>query len=91
MRKYIVYRRVSTTEQHKSGLGLAAQARDIDLFLQNYSDVPFEVLATHQDVGSSADNGRPELQKAIAHAKKHNAEPLVAELDCLLPRGVEDR
>ncbi len=88
MRRYVVYLRVSTNEQGKSGLGIEAQQRDIDLFLSSYSDVPFEVLGTFQDVGSGADNGRPELQKAMALAKKAKAELLVAKLD-RLSRDVE--
>jgi DNA invertase Pin-like site-specific DNA recombinase len=83
MRKYVVYLRVSTQEQGRSGLGLEAQQRDIEIFLQNYSEVPWEVVATYQDIGSGADNGRPELTKAIAHAKKAGAELLVAKLDRL--------
>jgi DNA invertase Pin-like site-specific DNA recombinase len=86
MSKYVTYVRVSTKEQGKSGLGLEAQARDVELFLTGYSDVPHEVIASFQDIGSGADNGRPELQKAIAHAKKHNAELLVAKLDRLSRR-----
>ncbi|RWG82879.1 MAG: DNA invertase [Mesorhizobium sp.] len=86
MRRYVVYLRVSTKEQGKSGLGLEAQQRDIELFLQNYSDVPYEVVATFQDIGSGADNGRPELQKAIALAKKQGAELLVSKLDRLSRR-----
>ena len=83
MRKYVCYLRVSTQEQGRSGLGLEAQQRDIELFLTNYSDVPWQVLGTFQDVGSGADNGRPELQKAIQLAKQHGAELLIAKLDRL--------
>ena len=74
MRRYVTYIRVSTKEQGKSGLGLEAQQRDIDLFLQNYSDVPWEIIGAFQDVGSGADNGRPELQKALALVRKTGAE-----------------
>src|SRR5262245_55571567 len=64
MRRYVTYIRVSTAEQGRSGLGLEAQQRDIELFLQNYSEVPWEVIGSFSDVGSGADNGRPELQRA---------------------------
>ena len=86
MRRYVTYVRVSTKEQGKSGLGLAAQQRDIDLFLQNYSDVPWEVIGAFQDVGSGADNGRPELQKALELVRKTGAELLVAKVDRLSRR-----
>ncbi|WP_292216252.1 recombinase family protein [Mesorhizobium sp.] len=52
---------------------MEAQQGDIELFLQNYSDVPYEVVTTFQDIGSGADNGRPQLQKAIALAQKQGA------------------
>lgn len=86
MRKYVTYFRVSTAEQGKSGLGLEAQARDIALFLTGYSEIPYEIVGSYEDIGSGADNGRPELQKAIAHAKKHGAELLVSRLDRLSRR-----
>ena len=83
MKKYVIYRRVSTQEQGRSGLGLEAQDRDMSLFLDNYSDTPFEVLGTFTDVLSGADAHRPELDKAIALAKRTGAELLVAKLDRL--------
>lgn len=83
MKQYVVYLRVSTEEQGKSGLGLEAQQRDIDLFLSNYSDVPYEVLATFTDILSGKNADRPELGKAIALSKKTGAEMLVAKLDRL--------
>jgi DNA invertase Pin-like site-specific DNA recombinase len=85
-RKYVTYVRVSTAEQGKSGLGLEAQTRDIRLFLENYSEVPWEIVGEFKDIGSGADNGRPELAKAIALAKKRKAELLVARLDRLSRR-----
>lgn len=83
MRRHVTYTRCSTAEQHKSGLGLEAQQRDIKLFLENYSDVPWEVIGAFSDTGSGADNGRPEFAKAVALAKKAGAELLVAKLDRL--------
>ncbi|MFG6602251.1 MULTISPECIES: recombinase family protein [unclassified Sulfitobacter] len=82
-KKYVIYRRVSTAAQGESGLGLEAQDRDIALFLNNYSDVPFEVLSIFTDVLSGANAHRPELQKAIEQAKKEGAELLVSKLDRL--------
>ncbi|WP_394198707.1 recombinase family protein [Litoreibacter albidus] len=85
MQEYVIYRRVSTKEQGKSGLGLGleAQQRDIDLYLQNYSDVPFEILGTFTDVLSGGNNDRPELAKAMELARKTGAELLVSKLDRL--------
>ncbi|WP_171186481.1 recombinase family protein [Ruegeria sp. HKCCC2117] len=83
MKQYVTYRRVSTTEQGRSGLGLEAQTRDIDLFLANYSDEPFEVIGEFTDVLSGTDNERPQLTKAITLAKQAGAELLVAKLDRL--------
>jgi DNA invertase Pin-like site-specific DNA recombinase len=83
MKQYVVYTRVSTEDQGRSGLGLAAQERDIRIFLDAFSDVPYEVLAEFRDVQTGKDNDRPELAKAIAIAKRTGAELLVAKLDRL--------
>jgi DNA invertase Pin-like site-specific DNA recombinase len=86
MKKYVTYRRVSTAEQGKSGLGLDAQTRDIDLYLTTYSDTPYEVIGEYVDLISGMDDARPELAKAIAQAKATGAELLVAKLDRLSRR-----
>lgn len=83
MIRYVTYKRVSTKEQGRSGLGLAAQERDIRLFLTSYSSEPWEVIGEFLDVQSGADDSRPELDKAIALAKKDKAMLLVAKLDRL--------
>lgn len=86
MRKYVTYMRVSTAEQGRSGLGLESQKRDISIFLDTYSDVPFEVIGEFTDVLSGTDDDRPELKKAIDLAKKTGADLLVAKLDRLSRR-----
>lgn len=83
MKQYVTYLRVSTEDQGRSGLGLAAQERDINIFLEAFSDVPFEVLAEFRDIQTGKDNDRPELAKALALAKRTGAELLVAKLDRL--------
>ena len=80
MRKFVTYKRVSSQEQSKSGLGLEAQERDIQLFLENYAETPFEVVGEFVEVHSGSDNDRPQLNAAIALAKKENAVLVAANL-----------
>ncbi|WP_170372384.1 recombinase family protein [Ruegeria arenilitoris] len=86
MRRYVTYMRVSTAKQGRSGLGLDAQERDIDLFLENYSDVPYEIVCGFVDIESGTDDDRPELKKAIEVAKREGAELLISKLDRLSRR-----
>src|SRR5687767_12155078 len=81
--KYVLYYRVSTEEQGKSGLGLEAQHRDISLYLESYSPTPWEIVGEFTEVESGANSDRPELAKAIALAKKAKATLLVSKLDRL--------
>ena len=83
MQRFVVYTRVSTKKQGDSGLGLDAQQRDIQIFLDSYSEVPWEVIARFQDVESGTRSDRPELAKARALAKSEGATLLVAKLDRL--------
>lgn len=84
--RYVTYKRVSSKEQGRSGLGLDAQARDIKLFLENYSETPYEVLQEFVEVQSGTDDSRPQLIAAIALAKKERAVLVVAKLDRLSRR-----
>ena len=86
MNKFVLYRRVSSKEQKKSGLGLEAQERDIKLFLENYADTPYEVIGEFIEVQSGKDNERRELNAAIALAKKKKAILCVSKLDRLSRR-----
>ncbi|MER9316481.1 recombinase family protein [Mesorhizobium sp. M0659] len=83
MNKYVSYRRVSTADQGHSGLGMDAQKRDIKLFLENYSEVPFAIVGEFEEVQTGKDDGRPELAKALDLVRKTGAELLVAKLDRL--------
>lgn len=83
MRQYVIYTRVSTAEQGRSGLGLEAQQRDIQLFLTNYSEVPWEITGEFQDVQSGGDDDRPQLRAALEQCRRTGAELLVAKLDRL--------
>jgi DNA invertase Pin-like site-specific DNA recombinase len=83
MKQFVVYYRVSTRRQGDSGLGLDAQRRDIDLYLDTYAEVPFEVIGEFTDMKSGKDDDRPELWKAIELAEKKGATLLVAKLDRL--------
>lgn len=83
MIRYVTYRRVSTKEQGRSGLGLEAQDRDIKLYLETYSPEPWEVIGEFLEVQSGSEDDRPELSKAIDLAKREKAVLLVAKLDRL--------
>lgn len=83
IKSYVTYRRVSTKDQGKSGLGLDAQDGDIRLYLEGYSEQPFEIIGSFTDVASGGNDDRPELTKALHMARSQGAELLVAKLDRL--------
>ncbi|MDN5925865.1 MAG: recombinase family protein [Hyphomicrobiales bacterium] len=83
MKQYVIYTRVSTEDQGRSGLGLEAQRRDIDIFLANFSEEPWEVIGEYQDVLSGKDDDRPQLAAALKKARETGAELLIAKLDRL--------
>jgi DNA invertase Pin-like site-specific DNA recombinase len=79
-KQFVIYLRVSTAEQQRSGLGIEAQVRDIDLYLATQEA---EVLGRFTDTGSGADDDRPELLKALKLVRKTGAELLISKLDRL--------
>ena len=84
MEEAIGYLRVSTAEQGRSGLGLAAQRHDIEAFALREG---FAVSSWHQDVqtGAGADALllRPALATALKEAKSTRRPLIVSRLDRL--------
>ena len=82
--KAIIYTRVSTKEQGKSGLGLESQLATLQEFCNTEN---YEVLAHYSEVetgsGKDALDKRPILAKALQHAKKEGAVLMVSKLDRL--------
>ncbi len=83
---FVVLLRVSTTKQGSDGNGIAAQRRDIQLFL-NQQENP-RVIAEHVEVISGGKEDRPVMQEAIRAAKKHKCPLLIQKVD-RLTRDVE--
>ncbi len=80
MTTYVAYARVSTAKQGRSGLGLEAQEAAINAFLKP-EDTLLAPLYVEVESGKKTD--RPELAKALRHAKLTGATLLVAKLDRL--------
>lgn len=84
MTSYVTYCRVSTKSQGRSGLGLDAQQRDIDIFLSLQKNP--QVISSIIEIESGKDHGnRPKLQEAIDLSRKTGATLLVSKL-CRLSR-----
>ena len=82
--KAIIYTRVSTAEQGKSGLGLQAQFDAVNEFCKSEG---IEVIDHYEETetgkGFHAIDQRPQLAQALAKAKKEGASLVVAKLDRL--------
>jgi DNA invertase Pin-like site-specific DNA recombinase len=84
MKDAIGYLRVSTKEQGRSGLGLAAQRFDIENFGKREG---FSVTAWHQDIQTGAGKDplllRPGLATALKEARAARCPLIVSRLDRL--------
>lgn len=78
--KIISYIRVSTDRQGRSGLGLEAQIASINTYAAQNEG---EIIETYREIESGKRNDRPELAKALAHARKAKATLVIARLDRL--------
>src|SRR2546422_7041456 len=83
--KIIAYYRVSTKQQGASGLGLEGQHAAVEAYARQTGA---RIVAEHVEVESGKRADRPELAKALAHAKRSKATLCVAKLD-RLARNVE--
>ena len=78
--KYIAYYRVSTDKQGESGLGLEAQRKAVDDYLNGGN---WERVETYTEIESGKKTHRPELEKALTACKKGKATLVIAKLDRL--------
>ena len=78
--RYVSYLRVSTDKQGVSGLGIQAQRKAVEDFLNGGKWTLAEEFV-EQESGRNSD--RPELAKAIALCKKLKARLVIARLDRL--------
>jgi DNA invertase Pin-like site-specific DNA recombinase len=77
---FVSYLRVSTAKQGASGLGLEAQRKAVEDFLNGGQ---WKLISEHVEVESGADDERPKLAEALARCRLHNATLVIAKLDRL--------
>lgn len=78
--KVVAYYRVSTKKQGQSGLGLEGQQAAVTEYVLASGG---KQVAEYIEVETGKSKDRPELLKAIAHAKRSKAQLVVAKLDRL--------
>ena len=78
--KFVLYLRVSTDKQGRSGLGLDAQKSAALQFLESHHGT---LVSEFVEVESGKKSDRVELQRALAACRIHGAVLLVAKLDRL--------
>src|SRR5215472_17560399 len=78
--KFVSYLRVSTDKQGRSGLGLEAQRVAVESYLNGGR---WTLIAEYVEAESGKRSDRPELAKALAHAKAIGATVVFAKLDRL--------
>jgi DNA invertase Pin-like site-specific DNA recombinase len=84
MRDAVMYSRVSTHSQGRSGLGLEAQRTAVEAFAKaNGFNLGAEYVEVESGKGHDALDRRPKLKEALAHAKRLKAPVIVAKLDRL--------
>jgi DNA invertase Pin-like site-specific DNA recombinase len=77
---FVAYYRVSTDRQGRSGLGLEAQQKAVQDYL-NGGD--WTLIGAFTETESGRKDDRPELDKALALCRKRKAKLVIAKLDRL--------
>src|SRR5712672_2645182 len=84
MERAVAYYRVSTRQQHRSGLGIEAQRATVTRFAEAEG---FKIIAEYVEAetgkGADALDRRPQLATALAAAKSAKCSVLVSKLDRL--------
>jgi DNA invertase Pin-like site-specific DNA recombinase len=80
LKKLIGYVRVSTDKQGKTRLGLESQLAALQAHAASVGGV---LVRVYEEVESGRDDARPELAKALAHARRIKATVVFAKLDRL--------
>ena len=78
--RFVAYYRVSTDRQGRSGLGLDAQRKAVEDYLNGGG---WQLVGRFTEVESGKLDGRPELEKALAACRLHKAKLVIAKLDRL--------
>jgi DNA invertase Pin-like site-specific DNA recombinase len=81
-RNFVAYYRVSTANQGASGLGMEAQRAAVAAFITG-GGADAKLLKSFTEVESGKRDDRPELAKALDHARLTGATLLIAKLDRL--------
>lgn len=82
VRRYVPYLRVSTDKQGIRGLGIEAQRNEVTVFVRN-AGPSAKLLGEYLEVESGRKADRPQLLKAMDHARNAGATLLIAKLDRL--------
>ena len=81
--RFVILKRVSTQKQGADGLGIAAQQRDIELFLQQHPEATVLKELVEVESGGKELRDRPVLQEAMDLCRSTNSTLLVAKLSRL--------
>ncbi len=77
---FVAYYRVSTDRQGRSGLGLEAQQKAVQDYLNGGA---WQLVGEFTETESGRKDARPELAKALALCRKRKARLVIAKLDRL--------